>query len=237
MESESKIRRLHFVQGYSIKSLVRKTGLSRNTIRRVLRADKAGRSYIRAEQPMPKLGSYTETLASWLLEDSKLPRKERRTAARYHAQLQLEGYTGAYDSVQRYVKSWKAAKRVTKTAYIPLVFEPGDAYQFDWSEETVQIAGKVHKIKVAHFRLSHSRKFFLIAYFRESQEMLFDAHNKAFSFFGGLCRRGIYDNMKTAVTSIFVGKERLFNRRFLALMDHYLLEPVAFPAAGCKRTG
>ena len=45
MESESKIRRLHFVQGYSIKSLVRKTGLSRNTIRRVLRADKAGRSY------------------------------------------------------------------------------------------------------------------------------------------------------------------------------------------------
>jgi len=236
MESESKIRRLHFVQGYTIKALVRKTRLSRNTIRRVLRSEKAGCTYERVEQPKPKLGKYADTLASWLLEDSKLSRKERRTAARYHAQLQSEGYKGAYDSVQRYVKSWKAEKNGAKAAYVPLVFEPGDAYQFDWSEETVEIAGSVYKVKVAHFRLCNSRKFFVVAYFRESQEMLFDAHNKAFSFFGGLCKRGIYDNMKTAVTSILIGKERLFNRRFLALMDHYLLEPVACsPAAGWEK--
>ena len=74
-------------------------------------------------------------------------------------------------------------------------------------------------------RLCHSRMPFIRAYPREAQEMLFDAHDKAFAFYRGACERGIYDNMKTAVDAIFVGKERLFNRRFLQMMSHYLVEP------------
>jgi transposase len=49
---------------------------------------------------------------------------------------------------------------------------------------------------------------------RETQELVFDAHDKAFQFYGGVCRRGIYDNMKTAVEAIFVGKARRYNRLF-----------------------
>ena len=49
---------------------------------------------------------------------------------------------------------------------------------------------------------------FVRVYFRETQELVFDAHDKAFRFYGGVCRRGIYDNMKTAVEAIFVGKAR-----------------------------
>ncbi len=236
METKTKIRRLHFVQGLSIKELVKKTGLSRNTIRKILRAETADQEYVRSTQVKPKLDAYTETLEAWLIEDSKLPRKERRTASRYYSLLEKEGYTGAYDSVQRYVKLWKQEHRQNKSAYIPLTFDPAEAYQFDWSDEKVELGGTIVNIKVAHFRLCYSRKFFVVAYHRESQEMLFDAHNKAFAFFGGLCKRGIYDNMKTAVTSIFVGKERAFNRRFLALMDNYLIEPVACsPAAGWEK--
>lgn len=48
------------------------------------------------------------------------------------------------------------------------------------------------------------------AYPRETQEMVFDAHDKAFAFFGGACARGIYDNMKTAVDTIFVGHDRAY---------------------------
>ena len=47
--------------------------------------------------------------------------------------------------------------------------------------------------------------------------MVFDAHARAFAFFGGVPPRGIYDNMKTAVDAVFAGKERLFNRRFLMM--------------------
>ena len=64
-------------------------------------------------------------------------------------------------------------------------------------------------------RLSYSRMPIVRAYPRETQEMVFDAHDKAFAFYGGVCRRGIYDNMKTAVETVFVGRAREYNRRFL----------------------
>ena len=66
--------------------------------------------------------------------------------------------------------------------------------------------------------------------------MVFEAHERAFRFFGGVCRRGIYDNMKTAVSMVFVGKERAYNRRFLELCSHHLVEPVACtPGAGWEK--
>jgi hypothetical protein len=77
---------------------------------------------------------------------------------------------------------------------------------------------------------------FVRAYPRESQEMVFDAHDRAFAFFKGACTRGIYDNMKTAVDTVFVGKERAYNRRFLQMCAHYLIEPVACsPGAGWEK--
>lgn len=68
---------------------------------------------------------------------------------------------------------------------------------------------------------------FVVAYPRETQEMVFDAHNRAFAFFGGVPQRMVYDNLKAVVDTIFTGKERLFNRRFMVLANHYLFEPVA----------
>ena len=119
---------------------------------------------------------------------------------------------------------------------MPLSFAPGEAYQFDWSHEVVLINGATVTVKVAHVRLCHSRMLFVRAYPRETQEMVFDAHNRAFAFFKGACTRGIYDNMKTAVEAVFIGKDRQFNRRFLRMCGHYLVEPTACtPAAGWEK--
>ena len=121
-------------------------------------------------------------------------------------------------------------------AYIPLTFAPGEAYQFDWSHETIVMNGVTMIVKVAHMRLCHSRMPFVRAYPRESQEMVFDAHERGFAFFKGACTRGIYDNMKTAVETVFQGKERKFNRRFLQMCSHYLVEPTACtPASGWEK--
>ena len=148
----------------------------------------------------PKLGPFIDTLTTLLKHDQPLPLKQRRTAQGYYEALQAEGYRGAYDSVRRFVKHWRAEHQGSPTdAYIPLVFEPGEAFQFDWSHEKIVIAGAMTDVKIAHIRLCHSRLFLTVAYLRESQEMVFDAHRSAFEFFGGVTRRGIYDNMKTAV--------------------------------------
>ena len=77
---------------------------------------------------------------------------------------------------------------------------------------------------------------YIRVYPRQSQEMMFDVHARAFAFWGGACERGIYDNMKTAVDAVFVGKDRKFNRRFAQMCPHYLVEPTACtPAAGWEK--
>jgi hypothetical protein len=119
---------------------------------------------------------------------------------------------------------------------VPLSFAPGEAYQFDWSHEIVLMNRMPVTVKVAHLRLCHSRMPFVRAYPRESQEMVFEAHARAFEFYRGACTRGIYDNMKTAVETVFVGKDRQFNRRFLQMCGHYLVEPTACtPASGWEK--
>jgi transposase len=237
VETIAKIRRYHFVEGLTIKQISRELHISRNTVRKVIRSNATEHRYERKDQPAPKLGPYTNRLDALLADNLKRVKGRKMTAQRMFEILQGEGYRGGYDSVQRYVKSWQEEQgRGPGQCYIPLSFAPGEAYQFDWSYEKAIIGGTPQTVKVAHFRLCYSRMFFVVAYPRESQEMVFDAHNKAFAFFQGACRRGIYDNLKTAIHKILRGKERLFNRKFEQLCSHYLVEPVACtPGAGWEK--
>lgn len=238
METIRKVRCAYERDGKSIREIARDFHLSRNTVKKVLRGEVTEFAYARTAQPLPKLGPYADTLLGRLTEDAARPRRERRTAIVLFEELQREGFPGGYDSVRRYVQKWRRQMTTSQpaTAYIPLTFDSGDAYQFDWSHELVELGGMAVKVKVAHFRLCHSRMPFCIAYPRESLEMVLDAHVRAFAFFGGSCRRGIYDNLKTVVTKILLGKERKFNPRFQQLASHYLVEPVACsPAAGWEK--
>ncbi len=115
----------------------------------------------------------------------------------------------------------EALKTAGRGTFIPLVFGPGEAFQFDWSEDWAMIAGERTKLQVAHFKLSHSRAFSVRAYLLQTHEMLFDAHNHAFGVLGGIPKRGIYDNMKTAVDKVRSGKDRDVNARFNAMVNHY----------------
>src|SRR5690606_19261184 len=224
VETIAKIRRDFFVQGKSIGEIVRTRGVSRNTVRKVLRSGETVFRYERARQPMPRLGPFVARLEEWLEANETKSRRERLTLARLFEQLCEAGYEGGYDAVRRHARRWRRRRAEQASAvFVPLIFDPGEAYQFDWSHEIVVIDGVTTKVKVAHVRLCHSRMMFVRAYPRESQEMVFDAHDRAFAFFQGACVRGIYDNMSTAVDTVFVGKARLFNRRFLQMCSHYLV--------------
>jgi transposase len=237
VETIRKIRLSVHRDGKSIRQTAKDLRLSRNTVRKAIRTGETTFHYERRVQPMAKLGSYVEILDRWLEEEQKLPKRERRTAQMLFEQLQGEGYGGGYDSVRRYIQRWRREqKMLSEQVFIPLVFDPGEAYQFDWSHEWVELAGMPVKVKVAHLRLCHSRLFLCIAYPRETQEMVFDAHIRAFKFFGGVCRKGIYDNLKVVVNKVLKGKERNFNSRFMQLCSHYLFEPVpCTPAAGWEK--
>ena len=237
VDTIARIRFEHFQNGKGIKRIARELGVARDTVRKVLRSGATEFSYKREVQPLPKLGAWVEVLGGILETEAALPKRERRSTQRRFEELRGRGYDGAHDSVHRFVRAWRQDRsRLPAPAFIPLRFEPGEAYQFDWSHEGIEFNGLPLMVKAAQMRLAHSRMPFVRTYFRETQEMVFDAHDRAFAFYGGVCRRGIYDNLKAAVETVFVGRARTYNRRFLQLCSHHLVEPVACtPAAGWEK--
>jgi transposase len=220
-----------------MKRISRELHVSRNTVRKILRSGETAFGYERERQPKPRIDPWRAQIDVYLSANRVKPARDRLTLIRIFEELCGLGYQGSYDAVRRYARSWaKAQGPVTADAYVPLYYAPGEAYQFDWSHELVVMNGVTTTVKVAHVRLCHSRMMLVRAYSRESQEMVFDAHDRAFAFFRGTCTRGIYDNMKTAVETVFIGKDRQYNRRFLQMCSHYLVQPVACtPASGWEK--
>ncbi len=237
VETIARVRRDYFVDGKSIKAIMRDRKISRNTVRKIVRGGETAFCYERRSQPRPRLEPCLDDLNRLLEENAKQPARCRRTIRQICDVLQESGYEGGYDSVLRYARQWESAHTTgARNAFIPLWFAPGEACQFDWSHEDMLLAGMPMRIKVAHVRLCHSRMFLLVAYPRETQEMVFDAHDRAFSLFGGACRRGIYDNMKTAVDKVGRGKQRQVNARFRAMVSHFMFESdFCNPAAGWEK--
>src|SRR6059058_242098 len=237
VETVAKIRRAYFVQRKAIKAICRELGVSRKVVRKVLRSEATEFHYEREEQPLQRIGPWQDNLDQLLVANEAKPGRERLTLIRIFEDLRGRGYAGGYDAVRRDARNWQRDRAtMSADAFVPLSFDPGEAYQFDWSHEVVLINGTTVTVKVAHVRLCHSRMLFVRAYPRETQEMVFDAHSRAFAFFKGACTRGIYDNMKTAVEAVFIGKDRQFNRRFQRMCGHYLVEPVACtPASGWEK--
>jgi transposase len=214
--------------------------LSRNTVRKYLASGVVEPRYPQRSSPS-KLDDYEQTLTTWLHREASRSRKQRRTVKHLYRDLVQLGYTGSYDRVAAFARQWRQAQQqatssATKNTFVPLQFAPGEAFQFDWSEDWAMINGVNTKLQVAHFRLSYSRAFMLRAYLLQSHEMLFDAHYHALSALGGIPERGIYDNMKTAVDKVQRGKARLINKRFQTMVSHYLFEAeFCNPAAGWER--
>ncbi len=236
MDTIARVRRAFHFQGWSMKKIARELHVSRNTVCKILRTDETDFSYERERQPLPKTGAWKAEIERFLATNEGRPSRERLTLIWIYEELRALGYDGSYDAIRRYAKGWaKNRGSATAQAYVPLYYAPGEAYQFGWSHEIVLINGTTTTVKVAHVRLCHSRMMFARAYMRESQEMVFDAHDKAFAFFRGTCTRGIYDNMKMAVEAVFVGRERLYNRRLphrCAATTSFSLSPAHPPPAG-----
>ena len=236
----SVIRRWALRDKMPIREIARRTGLSRNTIRKYLREGAAEPTFKTPSRPS-KLDPYADRLSAWLLAQTRKSRKERQTVKLMYEDLVKLGYDGSYERVAAFARAWRAdrhrAEQTTgRGTFVPLVFQPGEAFQFDWSEDWATIGGERVKLQVAHTKLSHSRAFIVRAYPLQTHEMLFDAHWHAFRVFGGVPGRGIYDNMKTAVDRVGRGKQRDVNARFQSMASHYVFEPeFCNPAAGWEK--
>jgi transposase len=234
----AKIRRMRLREGLPIREISRRTGLSKNTVKQWLRREGVTEPRYPKRTSKSVLDPWTQHLEAALRTDEHRPARDRRTAKALFEQIRAMGYGGSYPRVVVWVRRWREqqANAPRRAAFVPMSFELGDAFQFDWSCEYVFVDGLRRRLEVAHTKLASSRAFWLTAYPTQSHEMLFDAHARAFAAFGGVPRRGIYDNMKTAVDKVGIGKARSVNIRFQAMCSHYLFETeFCNPASGWEK--
>ena len=135
----SVIRRWRLRDGMAIREITRRTGLSRNTIRKYLASGVVEPGYSKRKSPS-KLDEYAEILSSWLQRELGRHRKQRRNLRQLYGDLVGLGYTGSYDRVAAFARAWRqqqseAAKVAGRGTFVPLQFAPGEAFQSDWSEE------------------------------------------------------------------------------------------------------
>ena len=232
------VRYLRFVEGVPIREICRRVKLARNTVKRIIRSNQTEFTYQRASTHQPVTGGVREVVREWIKDDLAKRKKYRRTAARIFDILRNEhGFTGSYVTVAKMVREIRCEEKgAKKEAYIPLVFAQGEAFQFDWGEVYAKINGELLKLQLAVVVLCHSRHFYLRAYRCQKQEMMLDAQQRAFQYFGGVCKRGIYDNMRTAVKKILKGHRRNLHEKFIRFSSHYLFEAsFCSPASGNEK--
>jgi transposase len=199
-------------QGHSVREIARLTGHSRNTVRKLLRAQRSPVPATRVRAS--KLDLYKPYLtARW--------QAHGLSAMRLVPEIRAQGFTGSTQIVRRFLHTLKAARHIDKSLTVRFETPPGEQAQCDWAEvgRYPQPDGTSARVYAFVMVLSYSR--YLYVEFTRSMTLatLIRCHQNAFAFFGGWPRRILYDNMRQVV----VGPERI-NARFLDFTRHHGFE-------------
>jgi transposase len=233
------IRISHRVYGKKVKAIARETGHSKNTIKKILKGEYK-RYQARESQSFPALEPYIQIIEQWLEGDKENPKKQRHTAVRiYHRLCEEHGFQGGESTVRRYVRQAKLRLGLDgRPVFIPCDPEAAIETEVDWGSCHAVIAGRMTKLKFFCMRSKYSGKHFVRCYPCERQQALLDAHIQAFSFFGGIFSKLIYDNLSTVVQKILMGKNRKLQEAFTNFRAYYNFSPLfCNPGKGNEKGG
>jgi transposase len=231
------IRMAYHNEEKSIREIMRETGHSYRTIKRIVEGSEPRQYALKEARAAPVLGKYKAQIEGMIKASEKLPRKQRYTASRIYEIVKGGGYKGAESTVRHYVGKVRGKARQAEV-YLPLSFEAGQDAQVDWGEAEVWLKGEQVKVQLFVMRLNYSRRIFVMSFPSQRQECFFMGHLKAFAHFGGVARRLTYDNLTTAVEKILTGKDRQEQTSFLTFRGKYLFEShFCTPGAGHEKGG
>lgn len=207
-------------QGYSLRQIAKKTGMSRNTIKIYL-AD-PGKPLRPREKKDGVVTPFLTTIHALLESEPEFQ------ATRIYDQLRAQGYTGSYPMVRRVVAAWKEEKH--GKAYIAFETEPGRQAQVDFGEFQVeQEDGRISRYFLFAMILGYSRKLYAEFVERCDLSTFLDCHIRAFESFGGVPTEILYDRMKNVYLGRLAGRDR-FNDTLLSFAAHYVFRPLIAPA-------
>ncbi|MBP7868139.1 MAG: IS21 family transposase [Acidobacteria bacterium] len=222
MDQYEMIRTAHRVYGKTIRELAREYGHHRKTIRKILEGKEP--KYRRTREPAePVMEVVGDRIRGWLVEDKSNPKKQRHTARRIWKRLKEEaGFSGAESTVRRWVRRCKAELGLGRSeSVIPLEPLLGGEAEVDWGRAWVIMGGERQEVRLFCMRSKYSGMAYVKAYPCERQEMFFDGHQSAFTFFGGVFPTLVYDNLTLAVRTVMRGKQRLEQARFVSFRSYH----------------
>ncbi|MGH9565885.1 MAG: IS21 family transposase [Candidatus Angelobacter sp.] len=221
VEVYARVRRAVQVDGMSIRQAAREFGLSRKSIRKMLRFSLPPGYERKKPVQRPMLGPWLGIIDQILVDDQSQPKKQRHTAKRIFDRLKAEhAFGGGYTIVKDYVRQ---ARLSHKEVFVPLAHPPGEG-RADFGEALVVIAGVEQKAHFQCFDLPQSDDCYVIAFPAENTEAFLEGHNQAFAYFGGAPRSMLYDNTRIAVKEIAGDGERRPTEAFSGLQSHYLFD-------------
>lgn len=216
------IRKACLRDGKSKRAVARTLGMSRNTVRKLLKEPGVPAYQLKESKPKPVMGVFIPIIEAWLKQDEAAPRKQRHTAKRIYDRLvQEHGFQGSERRVREIVAQLREKPR---ESFLPLAFAPGEMAQVDWVEVWVSLKGVLQKLYVFVLTLNFSGGIYVEAFDCMVQEAFFQGHHNAFFFFGGVSYTLTYDNLKTAVQKILEGRNRIENERFVAFRSVWLFD-------------
>lgn len=232
-----RIRHAYYVDKKSIRQIGREYGHGYWTVRKALGQSEPPPYQLREAKAAPVLGPYKAQIEALLLENERLPRKQRYTSGKIYRVLRQTGFQGSESTVRYYVSQRRKALR-RPAVYLPLTYDPGGDAQVDWGEATVIMQGAQVVVQLFIMRLCYSRKIFVMAFPTQRQEAFLLGHVLAFAHFGGVPQRLSYDNLKTAVQQVLRGRTRIEQTDFVRFRSHYLFESrFCTPAQGHEKGG
>jgi transposase len=222
VELYERIRKDNRDEGLSIRALAGKYHVHRRTVREAL-ASAVPPERKTPEREAPALGQWTAVVRAWLVADRSAPPKQRHTARRVWQRLVAEyGAQVAESTVRAHVAEVNAElDGALGLVTVPQTHGPGEEAECDFGELMAYIGGELVKCWMFCMRLSHSGRAFHVVFCHQAQEAFLEGHVLAFSHFGAVPVLVRYDNLKSAVVKVLLGRDRLESGRFIALRSHY----------------
>jgi transposase len=222
VELFERIRHDHRKEGSSIRTLARRHGVHRRTVRQALTSARPPdrRASARAA---PALGTWKPIIEGWLRADLQAPRKQRHTARRVWQRLLDEhGARIGESTVRAYVSEVRGAL-LSGIDEVTIVAShgPGEEAEVDFGAATVMLAGVPTTVRIFHLRLSHSGKAVHVPFLIEDQTAFLEGFAIAFERLGGVPAMIRLDNLKAAVAKVLKGRDRIESERFTLLRSHY----------------
>lgn len=149
------------------------------------------------------------------------------SATQVFQRIREAGYDGGYTIVKDYVR---IVRPVRQPAFLTLSFEPGECAQIDWGEYgSVNVGSTRRRLSFFVMVMCYSRKMYLEFTVSQTMEHFLGCHQNAFDYFGGVPKKLMIDNLKSAVLRRLTGQAPVFNTRYLDFSRHY-----GFDIAACN---